>query len=512
LKIEILCVPWRGQAGSLFPHTAARRHRRCTCVEAYIVVSWPFGSRHKIVSRLLLLDVRGNDLCGRPKPDMLWWTAPPHIVGVFPKMADRLHTTANANPLVPLTPLQEFATEISTTVSGVAASARKIGRPRKPRVTRPRKYRKLDNLTRARIIGMRQAGLSFRKISKKTGVHYSTCYDAWRRFKATGRVEHRHTQPRRGTTKYTAAMKEFIVASFLLMISTSSRIVKEVFGYKYPHTSISISTVRRIRMEGRITLKSIRTRPVRWNTRPTIKKRQEYAAWRHNNIAATKCRYLFYDEQNYNIAMTSSVGYACRGVNAVLKKPTRTKGGATSLHLCVSPDYGYVAMHVVAKDTDAVTAASFIGTLAKRLKFFDRCEARYPGGGKSRLPWLLILDNEKQHHTANVRRQLEGHGIPYKFLPPYSPFLNPIQHCFSLVSGHLTSGFTFRELNGARSGSASNRQFKRLAKRIIAAAQATVTALKVREFLQFSDGFLHACRVGVPICDGSHPPTCPEAG
>jgi transposase len=41
---------------------------------------------------------------------------------------------------------------------------------------------------------------------------------------------------------------------------------------------------------------------------------------------------------------------------------------------------------------------------------------------------LVIYDNASFHQSAKARRLIEGAGCTQKFLPPYSPDLNPIAH------------------------------------------------------------------------------------
>lgn len=44
---------------------------------------------------------------------------------------------------------------------------------------------------------------------------------------------------------------------------------------------------------------------------------------------------------------------------------------------------------------------------------------------------LVILDNLSSHKTAGVRAAFDRHSIAYRYLPPYSPDLNPIENAFS---------------------------------------------------------------------------------
>lgn len=50
---------------------------------------------------------------------------------------------------------------------------------------------------------------------------------------------------------------------------------------------------------------------------------------------------------------------------------------------------------------------------------------------------ILILDNLRAHHAAQVRELVEARGAVLKFLPPYSPDFNPIESCWALLKKEL---------------------------------------------------------------------------
>jgi transposase len=52
---------------------------------------------------------------------------------------------------------------------------------------------------------------------------------------------------------------------------------------------------------------------------------------------------------------------------------------------------------------------------------------------------IVVLDNLSSHKSERVRRMIEGAGAMLRFLPPYSPDLNPIEMVFSKVKQLLRS-------------------------------------------------------------------------
>ena len=50
---------------------------------------------------------------------------------------------------------------------------------------------------------------------------------------------------------------------------------------------------------------------------------------------------------------------------------------------------------------------------------------------------VVILDNLGSHKSAEVRRLIEARGAELRFLPPYSPDLNPIELAFAKLKAQL---------------------------------------------------------------------------
>ncbi|KRH93137.1 hypothetical protein M153_14410002817, partial [Pseudoloma neurophilia] len=44
---------------------------------------------------------------------------------------------------------------------------------------------------------------------------------------------------------------------------------------------------------------------------------------------------------------------------------------------------------------------------------------------------IIVIDNVRFHHSSNIRELILRAGHRLLYLPPYSPFLNPIENLFS---------------------------------------------------------------------------------
>lgn len=50
---------------------------------------------------------------------------------------------------------------------------------------------------------------------------------------------------------------------------------------------------------------------------------------------------------------------------------------------------------------------------------------------------VVIMDNLSAHKVTGVREGIEAAGASLRYLPPYSPDMNPIESCWSKVKQHI---------------------------------------------------------------------------
>jgi len=101
---------------------------------------------------------------------------------------------------------------------------------------------------------------------------------------------------------------------------------------------------------------------------------------------------------------------------------------------------------------------------------------------------IFIMDNAKIHHSEKVVETfsslLETFKITVMFLPPYSPFINPIELCFNTVrtriaKEELTNSDNFRDL--------VQREFDK------------VTPKEVCGYIKHAEKYYEQCRLGLPF-------------
>ena len=50
---------------------------------------------------------------------------------------------------------------------------------------------------------------------------------------------------------------------------------------------------------------------------------------------------------------------------------------------------------------------------------------------------IVVMDNLSSHKGVEIRKAIEAIGAELRYLPPYSPDLNPIEQAFAKLKAHL---------------------------------------------------------------------------
>jgi len=150
--------------------------------------------------------------------------------------------------------------------------------------------------------------------------------------------------------------------------------------------------------------------------------RAEREAWREEFAGVDPARPVFLDETGATTAMTRRYGRAPRGERVDAPVP---QGHWKTVTLTAAVRLGGVGA-CLAFD-GATNAASFEA-------YIERCLAPTLRPGD-----IVVMDNLPCHKTAEVERLIRSAGAEVRYLPAYSPDLNPIEGMFSKVKESLRS-------------------------------------------------------------------------
>jgi transposase len=148
----------------------------------------------------------------------------------------------------------------------------------------------------------------------------------------------------------------------------------------------------------------------------------ERAAWRAELAAVDPKRLVFLDESGIDTRLTRTHARAARGKRALGKVPWGHWKRLTVLG-ALARDGVVACMSVAAATSTAVFQAFVEQVLAPALR--DR-----PGA-------IVVMDNLAAHKAEAVRDALEAARIEYRYLPAYSPDLNPIEPCWAKLKTRL---------------------------------------------------------------------------
>ena len=150
--------------------------------------------------------------------------------------------------------------------------------------------------------------------------------------------------------------------------------------------------------------------------------RQARTAWRAELAAIDPRRLVFLDESGIDTRLTRAYGRAARGRRALGKVP-RGRWERLTVVGALALDGVAASMSVAAATGTAVFLAFVEQALIPALR--ERPDA------------IVVMDNLAAHKAERVRAALDAAGIGYRYLPAYSPDLNPIEPCWSKLKGRL---------------------------------------------------------------------------
>jgi transposase len=145
-------------------------------------------------------------------------------------------------------------------------------------------------------------------------------------------------------------------------------------------------------------------------------------AWRTDLAEVDPARLVFLDESGIDTRLTRTNARAARGKRALGKAPWGHWRRLTVL-AALTRDGVVACMSIAAPTSTAVFQAFVERVLAPALR--DRPDV------------IVVMDNLAAHKAAAVRAALTAAKIDHRYLPAYSPDLNPIEPCWSKLKTRL---------------------------------------------------------------------------
>ena len=258
-------------------------------------------------------------------------------------------------------------------------------------------------------------------VADTLGVNRSTARGIVARFIRENRVDER---PRggRNNVKVNEEMRQCLEAILeenpMLTLEAINRKLREELPDR-PH--VHVRTVAK-HLDGMLyTLKLAHRVPADRNRADVIQRRNEYAHWflEEANLNHT----VFIDECGFNIWTSRSQGRSRQGDRAY-RQVCGQKGRNITICLAISPVFGLIYHKI---QSGGMTGALFNELLENTNEHLDEHATHY-----------LIFDGAPAHRRAAPPAE----NTHVKVLPPYTPFLNPVEQAISCLKAHIKADIT----------------------------------------------------------------------
>jgi transposase len=147
---------------------------------------------------------------------------------------------------------------------------------------------------------------------------------------------------------------------------------------------------------------------------------QARAAWRNDQKSLDPSKLVFIDETGTSTKMARRYGRSRRGTRVIGRVPW---GHWKTVTFVAGLRHDALAAPFVIDR--AMNGAIFV-------EYIRQCLAPTLKPGD-----IVIMDNLPAHKVDDVRETIEAAGAELRYLPPYSPDLNPIEQSFAKLKAHL---------------------------------------------------------------------------
>ncbi len=271
---------------------------------------------------------------------------------------------------------------------------------------------------RQRLVDAYEAGDDYLDLAQRIGINYNTARSIIRVWLRDGRVE---VQQQGGAHNVvvTAEMDDSIRDIALAEPFTTLTNIQQRLLLQFPDTPVSVSTIAR-HLDGHCISTKIAGKdadvPFERNRQATIERRGLYAQWLAE--LGINERLIYIDESGYNVYTRRTKGRALVGER--VRREACPRGRNMIVILAINQEMGLVHHRLGQFTVTRDVFQDFVNNLiAQTVDLF-------PGEDTIH----IVYDGARPHLNIAIPEQHHGRFVLH-MLPPYSPFLNPVEQAHS---------------------------------------------------------------------------------
>ncbi|KAG1532924.1 hypothetical protein G6F51_012873 [Rhizopus arrhizus] len=307
------------------------------------------------------------------------------------------------------------------------------------------KYRKYNQEQIEEFICLITEMVPVKDAALRTGIVLSSAYRFRKQWTEEGKI--RETKKRGRVVGTVSDLKEEHTVFLTKVVDDFATItitqMWEMLHQEFPGLSVSKSSVyRHARNNCALSMKKLEKIVESRNSEETILKRKNtIMQWMADSEFDFEKNCIFLDEAGFNLHMTRTRGWSKKGKPAKAVVPASRGTSITILGAISSQGVIDISLRkpiTVAgskkrkSDGKVIQTTARVGTrtehyLAYLSNVMDVLDKNDMKG------FYLVMDNAPIHKPATVRIFIEKRGYKCCYLPPYSPFLNPIELFWSKV-------------------------------------------------------------------------------
>lgn len=280
--------------------------------------------------------------------------------------------------------------------------------------------KQISDSTRIQICSKYTNGKSIAVIAAEVDIQYKAVANIIRTYKLTGRMiskKNRKSKPKKINTD----IKTFIDQLIFDDVSVTLKMMKQKINERF-NVSVSKSSIQRTLATFNYSFKRVVCVPQARNTRRNIECRYLYA---QDMILTDENKIIYIDEFGISCSSRKSYGRSLIGTSPIKTVAAVRSRNFSTCAAMIKNRLLYFKTIDCAYNTEKY--GEFLRDLLVTLNNLNMFNC------------ILIMDNCPIHKAASLREMVEANGHTIKFLPPYSPQLNPIEEVFSKWKNDIKS-------------------------------------------------------------------------